>query len=883
MAAAIRDPAGVRGGRLVRYRARRVLGAPAPPDETPALVAAPLALAAFGAVVALAIVAPFNRLVVDDGPRRRSAGRSSRTPRSRWERWPLRRSRRDPPPGGELSLPSLVAAGVAVVYLLSVAVVDHFQLQVAARPLEELQKEAQVGLSALWSVLGAAGFATGLVCAPAAGPPVRPGAARGRDGEGLPGRPRGARRRVPCPVAGGARRPAPGQRGRLRADAASAHTRRAPARVSDREVAAHLESRSGRSNDEAAAGRSRPRRGPAAARGLPDRARVAAPLPVARDPRPLPIVRLAPSVIVTDDLATGSARPSLSEVGGDIGGEDASASPPLPSPRRHPGGPAARDRLPRGYASRAGASAPPRCTTRRSSPASSSGERVPAGSMLGGGRDRAYLDGPLHHGGHSGLRRGWHHGPRRVRPGRPRCLVSVSGAQVRVVGHQLPGGCRRPHSVGAPERRGPRHGWLPDHPAGHETARLRRHRDRGPGRDRRPQHLPERHGGRRRARTSSPEDGDFFPCMIAAEHPGRGPEIPVVRSSCGGCPAGVSLSRSFGGTPRVHAARRRPGRAGPGALHHVRTAGSPRRRPSRRRPTTTERTASRSSQEGGPCPIDSTMRHRRLLGIARACERIAGDASGSAAWHCPSPPPRTSRSTRTPGSPAGTESDFRCGIHTRLRQEGFQGCTVYDLVGAGQQVSQVTFGGRDWRRAPETARRMFEVFAVVRHLHELLWYLAEALTLERPHGARRTPPRARRDRAARAAQPGRLVALDVNAYRGRLRLLSRTSELVRADVRAREDRPRGADLVGEQLRDADLRGANLRGAYLIAADLTGADLRSRPDRRRSPGRRTHRRRPLHSIFLTQFQLNAATGDVATRLPPALAHPLHWQAERGLAE
>jgi uncharacterized membrane protein len=49
-------------------------------------------------------------------------------------------------------------------------VVDHFQVQVAARPLEELQKEAQVGLSALWSVLGAAGFATGLV---ARRPPVR--------------------------------------------------------------------------------------------------------------------------------------------------------------------------------------------------------------------------------------------------------------------------------------------------------------------------------------------------------------------------------------------------------------------------------------------------------------------------------------------------------------------------------------------------------------------------------------------------------------------------------------------------------------------------------------------------------------------------------------
>ena len=41
----------------------------------------------------------------------------------------------------------------------------------------------------------------------------------------------------------------------------------------------------------------------------------------------------------------------------------------------------------------------------------------------------------------------------------------------------------------------------------------------------------------------------------------------------------------------------------------------------------------------------------------------------------------------------------------------------------------MTFGGRDWRQAPDTARQMFEVFTVMRQLHELLWYLAEALTL----------------------------------------------------------------------------------------------------------------------------------------------------------
>ena len=74
------------------------------------------------------------------------------------------------------------------------------------------------------------------------------------------------------------------------------------------------------------------------------------------------------------------------------------------------------------------------------------------------------------------------------------------------------------------------------------------------------------------------------------------------------------------------------------------------------------------------------------------------------------------------------QQDSRCGIHQSLRTKGFPGCTVYDCFGAGQQVAQMTYHGRDWRQAPATAHQMFDVFRVMRQLHELLWYLAEALT-----------------------------------------------------------------------------------------------------------------------------------------------------------
>jgi hypothetical protein len=80
---------------------------------------------------------------------------------------------------------------------------------------------------------------------------------------------------------------------------------------------------------------------------------------------------------------------------------------------------------------------------------------------------------------------------------------------------------------------------------------------------------------------------------------------------------------------------------------------------------------------------------------------------------------------------------------------------------------------------------MFEVFPVVRDLHELLWYLTEALTLQ--------PARPLHGELGLALQetqrlthnsPDGLVQLDVAAHRRDINgLLLRTSELVRAEVR----------------------------------------------------------------------------------------------------
>ncbi|MEU5425768.1 pentapeptide repeat-containing protein [Streptomyces olivoreticuli] len=223
-------------------------------------------------------------------------------------------------------------------------------------------------------------------------------------------------------------------------------------------------------------------------------------------------------------------------------------------------------------------------------------------------------------------------------------------------------------------------------------------------------------------------------------------------------------------------------------------------------------------------------------------------------------------------------TDFRCGIHTELRPRGFRGCTVYDCFGAGQKVSQVTFGGRDWRSAPDGGQRMFDVFPVMRDLHELLWYLTEARALPaaRPVHGELTRALEETERLT-ARDPEALAAVDVPAVRQQVNpLLLRASELARAGFGGRKKERRGADLIGAKLKGADLRGANLRGAYLIGADLRGADLRLADligaDLRGADLRGADL---TDSIFLIQSQLDAAKGDGSTVLPPALNRPAHW--------
>jgi hypothetical protein len=216
--------------------------------------------------------------------------------------------------------------------------------------------------------------------------------------------------------------------------------------------------------------------------------------------------------------------------------------------------------------------------------------------------------------------------------------------------------------------------------------------------------------------------------------------------------------------------------------------------------------------------------------------------------------------------------DYRCRIHDRLRPNGFYGCAAFDCFGAGQRTTRA-FEGRTWRSDPAVAHAMFQSFGVLRLLHEILWYLEEAFDRLATGTLRDEVSRLRdRTREAAHAGPGALLDLDAGILRSdAAALLERVSRA----LRGHEVGPalRGADLAGRGFAGADLRRADLRAASLIRADLRGADLQLADllgaDLR---GADLRSAKLSDAIFVTQAQVQAATVDHRTTLPPTLVRP-----------
>lgn len=232
------------------------------------------------------------------------------------------------------------------------------------------------------------------------------------------------------------------------------------------------------------------------------------------------------------------------------------------------------------------------------------------------------------------------------------------------------------------------------------------------------------------------------------------------------------------------------------------------------------------------------------------------------------------------------KEDFRCKVHESLNKKGLKGCISYECLGAGQKVSQVAYDGHSWREKPETSNEMFEVFIIMRQLHEMLWYLTEAFLLQADNNMKdQINYKIEEIEKLTHLSAEAIIKLDLVTIRvGVNSLLFKTSELMRKkaaynqknSLKGKKTIAGGLNLMGADLRRKNLRGADLSGAYLIAANLKGVDLSFADligaDMRDADISGANLSR---SIYLTQAQVNTAKGDSDTKLPKLLVKPTYW--------
>ena len=73
--------------------------------------------------------------------------------------------------------------------------------------------------------------------------------------------------------------------------------------------------------------------------------------------------------------------------------------------------------------------------------------------------------------------------------------------------------------------------------------------------------------------------------------------------------------------------------------------------------------------------------------------------------------------------------DFRCRIHARREELGYDGCEAFDCLGAGQRAS-ARFAGENWRGDASVAQRLYAYFSLLMRLQEMRQALTTAAELD---------------------------------------------------------------------------------------------------------------------------------------------------------
>lgn len=216
------------------------------------------------------------------------------------------------------------------------------------------------------------------------------------------------------------------------------------------------------------------------------------------------------------------------------------------------------------------------------------------------------------------------------------------------------------------------------------------------------------------------------------------------------------------------------------------------------------------------------------------------------------------------------QQDFRCDIHDSLAKHKLKGCLAYDCFGAGQYVTQQYFNHKTWHDEA-CAEQMFYVFSLIFQLHQIRFYLMEALRFVFKENEEKAIQLCLcENKKICLLEPLLLTQAKVDQHRERVNILLKRciADLhlaKRKDCIAKQFRNKDMskyDFSGQLLIGSNFNSAKLEGSVFLGADTRDVDF-SNVDLR-------------NAYFLSQGQVNGAKGNRNTLLANHLCYPSSWR-------
>lgn len=223
------------------------------------------------------------------------------------------------------------------------------------------------------------------------------------------------------------------------------------------------------------------------------------------------------------------------------------------------------------------------------------------------------------------------------------------------------------------------------------------------------------------------------------------------------------------------------------------------------------------------------------------------------------------------------QRDFLCDIHEQLREKGCQGCRSYDCIGAGNEVTATIYCGKSWRDDVKMQREIFDVFVIVSQLHQMLFYLWEALT-NGPESVLQIAieEKISQLQAIKQQEPKLLRCFDMDKIREEVNPLLKQSWLRQLPSHSNM-RKKSFYRLNEKRRKQNLKYEDFSMSFLIGSDYSGSDLYGAcflgSDVRDV---KVFDCDLSNCMYLTQAQVNAMQGNKNTKLPWYLKQPNDWK-------